>query len=290
MNRKKLLMFGFPILAIALISAFVFIAFVKVDATVSEALSTDTVELSMSGYVGETITQDIAIDNLASVPLNARLTWEERKNSYLLDNTAGSCPGTTCEKRITIEASDIGITTLDDLQTIEWDAVVSDGYLPHIDVFLDNGEVLVFEYAKVQPVCDNAPYPTGELSTFGDKGIVDDTAKAWLSSGVPGPCGDPTFEDSYRTLSDWKAFYPGVGIDRFEIEVDNWISPSSSEVSDILINGIETTAMGVVYTTSLPTPQTFVLQPGTNTVSVDFTYDGASPVGIVGGRVIIDRV
>lgn len=281
-------MFGIPILAVALVTAYIFIAFVKVDATVSEALSTSTIELDLSGFPGETITEDITIDNLASVPLNALLTWEERKNSYLLDNTGGTCPGTTCEKRITIEASDTGVTTLESLESISWDAVVLAGYLPHVDVFLDNGEVLVFEYAKVQPVCDNAPYPTGSLNTFADKGIVDDTAKAWLSSGVPGPCGDPTFEAGYKNLSDWKAFYPTANVLRFEIEVDAWISPSSSEVSDILINGEITSTTGVLYSTNLP--QTIVLPTGTNTFSVNFTYDGASPVGVVGGRVIIERV
>lgn len=289
MNRKKLIMFGIPILAVALVTAYIFIAFVKVDATVSEALSTSTIEIDLSGFPGETITEDITIDNLASVPLDALLTWEEKKNSYLLGNLSGTCPGTNCEERITIEAVDTEVTTLDSLETISWDADVLAGYLPHVDVFLDNGEVLVFEYAKAQPVCDNAPYPTGELNTFDDKGIVDDTAKAWLNGPIPGPCGDPTFDVIHKSLGEWKTIYPTANVLRFELEVDNWISPSSSEVSDILINGETTSATGVLYSTNLP--QTIVLSPlGTTTFSVDFTYDGSSPVGIVGGRVIIERV
>ena len=282
-------MFGIPILVIALVAAVIFIAYVQVDATVSEALSTSTVDLDLSGFPGETITQDITIVNAASVPLNAQLTWEERKNNYLLDNTGGVCPGTTCEKKIIIEASDTGVTTLNSLNSISWDASVLSGYLPHVDVYLDNGEVLVFEYAKAQPVCDNAPYPTGELNTFGDKGIVDSTAKAWLSAGPAGPCGDSTFEAGYKTLSNWKAFYPTANVLKFEVEIDNWISPSSSEVSNILINGAETTATGVIYNVNLPVGSV-VLSQGVNTIQVSFVYDSASPVGVVSGRVIIERV
>jgi len=289
MNRK-LLMFGIPILAIALVAAAIFIAYVKVDTTVNEALSTSTIAVDLSGFPGETITQDITIDNAASVPLNTLLTWEERKNHYLLDNIEGICPGTTCEKKIIIDAADAGITTLDDLESISWDAFNVAGYAPHVDVFLDNGEVLVFEYAKVDPTqCDDSTdYPTGDFNTFDDKGIVDGSAKAWLSSGVPGPCEDPTFEAGYKTLSDWKAFYLTAEIVKLEIEVDNWISPSSSEISNILVNGVTTSATGVLYSTNLP--QTLPLPSGTTTIPIEFVYSGSSPVGIVSGRVIIERV
>lgn len=291
-HKKKLVMFGVPILALALVTAAIFIAYVKVDATVNEALSTSTIDIDLSGFPGETITEDITVANAASVPLYAKLTWQEMKNHYLLDNLAGTCPGTTCEKKVIISASEAGLTTLDSLDTFSWDAFNVEGYAPHVDVFLDNGEVLVFEYAKVDPAqCDDsADYPTGDFNTFKDKGIVDDSAKAWLSSGPAGPCGDVVFEEGYKTLSDWKTFYPTANIVKIEVEIDNWISPSSTEISSILVNGETTSATGVLYNVEMGTQPVTLPAEVTSTLPVSFTYDSASPVGIVSGRITVERV
>lgn len=139
---------------------------------------------------------------------------------------------------------------LKDLYTIEWDAEVMMGYAPHVDVLLDFNEdgvaddALVFEYAKVNPNdCDDAAdYPTGSIDTFDDKGIVDDTAYAWLNSGPAGPCGDPSF--IHGSLADWKAGLVSAGIDgmtkvhSLEIEVDGWIAESESFISSIMLNGL----------------------------------------------------
>lgn len=165
--------------------------------------------------------------------------------------------GTGKEARIVVQASDIGIATLNDLSTISWDAYVADGggYLPHADVYLDlnnNGvydsgtdDVLVFEYAKVDnTTCDNAPYPTGDLyNTFGGKGSIGENSYAWLNSGDAGPCGGATFYS--HSLTGWKAGLTENGkaisgsskVLRVEIEVDNWISQSEAYVDNIKING-----------------------------------------------------
>ena len=133
---------------------------------------------------------------------------------------------------------------LTDLNNISWQTNVIQGYLPHADIFLDldsdgiSDDVLVFEYAKVDPfLCDNAPYPIGILDTFGNKGILDDNSYAWLNSGVPGPCGNPTFDNNHKSLSDWKIFYPSAEILRIQIEVDGWIETSEAYVDDTVING-----------------------------------------------------
>jgi len=155
------------------------------------------------------------------------------------------------EARIVIQASEVGITTLDDLDTIEWKAFGVTGYAPHVDVIVDidnNGtqdDALVFEYAKVNPLsCDNsASYPTGNFNTFNDKGIVNSTAFAWLSSGPAGPCGDATFDANHMSLADWKSTgIAGISgstrVLRLEIEVDNWIQSSEAYIDDLLVNGI----------------------------------------------------
>ncbi len=148
------------------------------------------------------------------------------------------------EARITIDAEDVGVTTLNDLVNMSWTVDVITGYIAHVDVLLDNKETLVFEYAKVHPTdCDDiVDYPsTNGVNTFGDKGIVDSNAKAWLSSGVSGGCQTQAFIDKWKTLADWKVKYPNAKILRFEIEVDGWEQAgpirAESHISNIVING-----------------------------------------------------
>ena len=289
MNRKKLLMFGIPLLfVVSLIAAAIYIQIVSVDvdATISEALSVTDVSMSFSGYPGETKTQNIIIDNAADVPLNVELSWVETSNeaSFSLDNSDGTClpyPSDTCEKRVIINEE----MPLSNLLTISWDVDVIGGYLPHADVYLDNGETLVFEYAKVDTPCDNVPYPDGELNTFGDKGIVDNDAKAWLSSGVPGYCGLPEFDNNHKSLADWKSEYSSANIVKIEIEVDNWISASNSNVRNIEINGNEIEVEYELIVTSAVIPSGVG-----NEIPVSFTIDSSSPVGEVIGNINIARV
>ena len=157
------------------------------------------------------------------------------------------------ESRLIINSSLFGVNNLNDLTTISWDANVL-GYLPHADVYLDLNEdgiynssvddVLVFEYAKVNNTnCDNAPYPTGTLNTFADKGVLNDSSFAWLNSGDAGACGSPTFFS--HSLLDWKSGQTENGktinssskVLKIELEVDNWILDSHSEVINVLLNG-----------------------------------------------------
>ena len=257
MNKKKLITFGIlGIFSMVLITATIvqYYGQVERDVIVNQAI-TFTGDSSSSAEVvgGEGVTsEDLNVESQTSVnvPLSIETTLDPNDAGivntvqFLLDNSEGTClpyPQETCEKRIFIRAEDVGITTLNDLNTISWEAIVTGGYLPHIDVLIDTDgdgvkdDALVFEYAKVDTPCDNSPYPTGEINTFGDKGIVDGDALAWLSSGVAGYCGLPEFDDNHRTLTDWKS--EGYDVIGFELEVDNWVSPSESEIRNILING-----------------------------------------------------
>ena len=185
--------------------------------------SYDTIGLSTKWSSNENALAD-AVSNGDSVTLTA--------NEHAVDWSDAS------EARITIDAKDVGIETLNDLNSISWDANVITGYLPHVDVFLENGETLVFEFAKTNPLsCDVTPYPTGILNTFGTNGIVDDNAYAWESNGPSGPCDDPTFEETHNSLAEWKSQFGNVEVLRFEIETDAWISNSQSTISNIVING-----------------------------------------------------
>ena len=198
------------------------------------------------------ITFNVIPFSLTTKDGNAIAEWSianATNGSYSAHLETTGIAGSGNEARVVIQASDIGITTLNDLQTISWNAKGVVGYTPHVDVYLDNGKTLVFEYAKVDPLnCDNsAGYPTGDVNTFGDKGIVNNSAYAWLSSGAPGPCGDPAFDENHNSLTDWKITDGSAGILRFEIEVDNWIpslANSVAYVDAIEING--TTYYGLV--------------------------------------------
>jgi len=135
--------------------------------------------------------------------------------------------------------------TLAELQNISWTQFVAQGYAAHVDVLLDTlgdgtvNDSLVFEYAKVKPLdCDDtADYPVGPINTFGDKGIVDENAYAWLNSNVPGPCGDSNFDSNHKSLANWKLFYPNAKIIALEIEVDGWISQSEAFIDNVMVNG-----------------------------------------------------
>lgn len=149
------------------------------------------------------------------------------------------------EARIRINGSEVGVNILNDFISMSWDVSSGTGYAPHIDVFLDTNDdgikdtALTFEYAKVDPNnCDNsAGYPTGSFNTFKEKGIVDGNAYAWES--IPGPCGNPAFDAQHKSLTDWKLIYGSAKVLRFELEVDAWISDSSANISNIIVNGNE---------------------------------------------------
>lgn len=75
--------FIIPVVALAIIgfvAAAVFIANINVTATVSEAFSTATTDVSYSGFPGETICVDVPIDNAANVPLDVELTYAAGAN------------------------------------------------------------------------------------------------------------------------------------------------------------------------------------------------------------------
>ena len=152
------------------------------------------------------------------------------------------------EQRVRIEASDAGLTDLDNLTSIAFTQDVQAGYIGHVDVIVETStgtDALVFEYAKVdESDCDDAAdYPSGVVNTFGDKGIVDADANAWLSSGAAGPCGGAGFIDG--NLAAWKAGTVDASVSgssaivALEFEVDSWIETSTSVFSDLTVNGVE---------------------------------------------------
>ena len=74
--NKKLLMFGLPVLVLAvLVSAVIYFHTVSVDITVDEALESTTLDISISAYPGETKTAEIEVNNKADVPLDVELIW-----------------------------------------------------------------------------------------------------------------------------------------------------------------------------------------------------------------------
>jgi len=236
----------------------------------------------------ETFTSNHYLENTANVDAEFNLvtTCEatgdgcddiEWGYEYLLDNSAGTCDNypaegwrEECEKRVVLNAP----MALSDLDTISWSANVMDGYAPHVDVILDNGKSLTFEYATIDSDCnDPASYPTGEILTFDDMGIVDVNAYAWES--LPGACGDAAFDAQHLTLAAWKSVYPTANIVRIDLEIDNWISASDSDVSSILINGNSVEASGLMAGSKLyfdflvDFPK--MLKPDTYTITTNVT-------------------
>jgi hypothetical protein len=149
--------------------------------------------------------------------------------------------------------------TLGEIINISWMQNVTAGYIAHIDIRIDvNGDglpddALVFEYDKVKAPSDQLvtamAFDRDEwVSTFDDKGIVDSNAKAWLSSGPPGPASADNETFFYHSLASWKSGPPtnqangktvnnNTNVTALELEVDGWILESEAFIDDILING-----------------------------------------------------
>lgn len=140
--------------------------------------------------------------------------------------------------------------TLGDINTIAWMTMVTEGYIPHVDVILDKDgdtvkdDALVFEYDRAQlphyvPIEDMNYQRDTWVETFDDKGIVDDSATAWLNSGGVDPNGANFAQD---TLANWKLGLAGVDADTkvlaLEIEVDGWARDSEAYVDLIRLNGV----------------------------------------------------
>ena len=147
-----------------------------------------------------------------------------------------------------------GVTTLADLDTVEWDSADVIGYTPFMTVRLSNGQALVVEYAKLArpPDCDDtADYPTGAVDTFGDKGIADGNAYAWLFPGARGGCNDREFVDNHKTLTQWKAevrdgvAYGNLDVEYIGVQVNTELpilpedgSPRhSASINNVAVNG-----------------------------------------------------
>ena len=304
--NKKLLMFGLPILMIGLIFAgTVYFFSVSTTGTINEALSTLTTDLDFTAYPGEEVTDFIEVDNIASADLYVGLDWIEKSNIILMDKSEGTCDNypdegwrDECEMRIELNVDNM---LLSEFKSISWDAKVLSGYAPHVDLILSNGKSLTFEYATIDADC-NAPstYPTGEIDTFDNMGIVNDDAYAWES--LPGPCGDSTFEAQHNTLAEWKSqyFLDAVTIDRIEIEVDNWMKSipghryngigASSHLGNIRIDGIRLDGQLYGVTYSVDESTQVASADATTDIAVQVTYNEDSPIGEIKGTVILSRV
>ena len=88
MNKKLLfgVILGTMLLGLVIASA-IYYHTIPVTSTIGEALSSTTVALNFSGFPGETIIQNIDVNNVANVPLNTELTWTEGNNLNLVNYT-----------------------------------------------------------------------------------------------------------------------------------------------------------------------------------------------------------
>ena len=134
----------------------------------------------------------------------------------------------------------------------------------HVDVILED-KTLVFEYAKVDASnCDDAPYPTGTMNTFGDKGIIDNDAYAWLSPGPAGPCGDTTFNNGHNTLSQWKLSDGDKQIVALEFEVDSWIDTTTAKIWDLKVNDGDIEVVSIQATDTITIDGYAIFEGGAN--------------------------
>ena len=182
---------------------------------------------------------------------------------------------------------ELGVTTLADLDAVEWNSADVTGYAPFMTVSLSNGEYLVFEYAKLArpPECDDtADYPTGAVDTFGDKGLADGNAYAWLVPGEGGGCNDQAFVNNHLTLTQWKAearnsvSYGDLDVNSIIIGFDNRLPTLPESGIPVLSGSINNVAVNGKILDSDP-PTLTANQPPTVSVL-------ASPMEIIQGATV----
>lgn len=216
--------------------------------TINACESTTSEIYTIESLTGVVIPLDI-LTSIAPPEVDIDMTIE-----YVLSATGTQ--GT--ESRIFINAEDlIGIDSLNDLTSIEWESYVEDGgYIAHVDVIIDTDgdgmrdDALVFEYDKVDSPSDqtvpNMNFARDTwVNTFDNKGFVDSDAIGWLTSEDAGPVGGVNF--TAYSLNNWKSGQTSnrysknipadVSVIGFEIEVDNWIVDTDAKVRNIQING-----------------------------------------------------
>jgi len=151
-------------------------------------------------------------------------------------------------------------TTLDDIDSVSWTVKTTDGYPPHLDMFLETSDpdqsMLTAELAVNNP--GYSPPPGGWvydtcLKTFQLDGDVlydeiDDNTVFWVTKMGAGDLDAPS-----STLGEWKLgdstapssdpftelttteINGNTVVERLEIEIDNWIATSEAYVSNIVI-------------------------------------------------------
>ena len=175
----------------------------------------------------------------------------------LVSGTAGT------EERIHIRASDVGVTTLNDLTSMSWEVYTALGYPPHVDIILGddidgnagNIDSITAEMAVDQSMgivaiagsLPNAWVKTFELTSGDGHDAISDSTRFWITrlgagtadapSGTLGELKVGTISNNPDAGDPPITIGSGTKVLAFEIEVDNWVEDSTSDVRNILISG-----------------------------------------------------
>jgi hypothetical protein len=165
-------------------------------------------------------------------------------------------------------------TTLGEIESISWTVKTTDGYPPHLDMFLEttdedqsvitaeisynNAEGIEWDEGLESHIGYNACLQTFELTSGEENGYssINDSTMFWVTRMGSGNDNAPS-----STLGEWKAGTAPTSdpdselatteingdtvIERIEIEVDNWIETSEAYVGNIVmvIDGITFTLL-----------------------------------------------
>ena len=277
--NKKYLIFGLPILALVLVSAGLLTYYGQIQQTVDveQGLTVDCNDwddpivedpVTMTSLEAKTIVSEHELRNTATVdatvvldtscsatPVTGGCNDITLTTEYVL--SASGDKGT--ESKIHIRAEDVGVNSLDDLLSMNWESFVVDGgYIAHVDVLIDTtgnnviDDALVFEYDKVTTPSDKLVIDMTFIrdawttNAFSDKDSISDSSIAWLTSEAPGPVGGVGY--TAYTLAEWKLgkisegtkIIPAdVTVIAFQIEIDNWIVDTDAKIRNIQINTVD---------------------------------------------------
>ncbi len=295
---KAIPVFAIFILGMALVSAALITSWGTITGlvTVSQGFSLDGTDwnadtitetsVTMTSLEEKTVTSGAHyLENLAEVnaefSLTTDCTYQEDVEGpvgcdedvsptieYILDTEGNAGAGN--EDTIYIRASDVGITTLSQLESMSWEIYTVNGYPAHVDIILGDidgntgtvdritAEMAVNHNMAILDIDSGLPaewLKTFEFASNDDAfETIGDGTIFWVTA-----LGAGTADAPYGTLAQLKAgdtlANPGndvlptingtTEVIGFEIEVDNWVADTNARIRNIEINTQEPEVSGL---------------------------------------------
>lgn len=134
------------------------------------------------------------------------------------------------EDKVMILASDVGLDSLGDFETMSFDAFIIHGYQPYIEIFLESKEGIIILSIKDY---QNENFTLKDKEDWFNIEINNETIVLIRNESV---YSDQYFESLKKCKEGVSEINKDSKILKFEIKVDNWAGEDESRIKKIMIN------------------------------------------------------